>query len=83
MTTTESIERTSQISPRGTSGLIWLMRRETLRVRKVWTQTVLAPIVSSALFIVVFGFSLGGRIRVVEDFPLVPTAWIESNFRSG
>ena len=69
MTTTESIERTSQISPRGTSGLIWLMRRETLRVRKVWTQTVLAPIVSSALFIVVFGFSLGGRIKLVEGFP--------------
>ncbi len=30
---------------------------------------MLAPIVSSALFIVVFGFSLGGRIRQVESFP--------------
>ena len=30
---------------------------------------MLAPIVSSALFIVVFGFSLGGRIREVEGFP--------------
>jgi ABC-2 type transport system permease protein len=30
---------------------------------------VLAPVVSSALFIVVFGFSLGGRIREVEGFP--------------
>jgi ABC-2 type transport system permease protein len=67
--TTEAVEQTSQISPRGTQGLIWLMRRETLRVRKVWTQTILAPIVSSALFIVVFGFSLGGRIKLVEGFP--------------
>lgn len=51
------------------TGLGWLVKRETLRVRKVWTQTVLAPIVSSALFIVVFGFSLGGRIREVEGIP--------------
>jgi ABC-2 type transport system permease protein len=53
----------------GTLGLIWLVKRETLRVSKLWTQTVLAPIVSSALFIVVFGFSLGGRIKHVEGVP--------------
>ncbi|CAN5560680.1 ABC transporter permease [soil metagenome] len=49
--------------PSGTQGLIWLARRETLRVSKLWTQTVLAPVVSSMLFILVFGLSLGGRIR--------------------
>ena len=47
----------------GTQGLIWLARRETLRVSKLWTQTVLAPVVSSMLFILVFGLSLGDRIR--------------------
>ena len=52
----------------GTTGLIWLIKRETLRVSKLWTQTVLAPIVSAALFIVVFGFSLGTRIDEVEGF---------------
>jgi ABC-2 type transport system permease protein len=51
----------------GTTGLIWLARRETLRVSKLWTQTVLAPIVSSILFILVFGLSLGGRIKQVGD----------------
>ena len=45
--------------------LVWLCRRETLRVSKLWTQTVLAPVVSSMLFIVVFGLSLGGRIKQV------------------
>jgi ABC-2 type transport system permease protein len=45
------------------SGLVWLSRRETLRVSKLWTQTILAPVISSILFIVVFGLSLGGRIR--------------------
>ena len=55
--------------PSGARGLAWLVKRETLRVSKLWTQTVLAPIVSSALFILVFGFSLGERIREVEGFP--------------
>ena len=52
----------------GYGGLLWLAKRETLRVSKLWTQTVLAPIVSSTLFIVVFGLSLGGRIKQVEGF---------------
>jgi ABC-2 type transport system permease protein len=51
----------------GARGLAALSRRETLRVSKLWTQTVLAPVVSSILFIVVFGLSLGGRIRQVGD----------------
>jgi ABC-2 type transport system permease protein len=52
----------------GRSGFLWLVRRETLRIWKLWTQTVLAPVVSSSLFIVVFGLSLGGRIKQVEGF---------------
>jgi ABC-2 type transport system permease protein len=52
----------------GMRGLWWLTRRETLRVYKLWTQTVFAPVISSMLFIVVFGVSLGGRIKEVEGF---------------
>ena len=47
-------------------GLIALSGREVERVLKLWTQTVLAPILSSALFIVVFGLSLGGRIKQID-----------------
>ena len=53
----------------GRRGLVWLIKRETLRVSKLWTQTVLAPIVSASLFIVVFGLSLGGRIREIDGVP--------------
>jgi ABC-2 type transport system permease protein len=53
----------------GRTGLVWLVKRETLRVWKLWTQTVLAPIVSASLFIVVFGLSLGGRIREIDGVP--------------
>jgi ABC-2 type transport system permease protein len=51
------------------TGLVSLCRREVARVLKLWTQTVVAPILSSALFILVFGLSLGGRIRFVEGVP--------------
>jgi ABC-2 type transport system permease protein len=44
-------------------GLLWLTGRETLRVLKLWTQTIAAPVLSSFLFILVFGVSLSGRIK--------------------
>jgi ABC-2 type transport system permease protein len=47
------------------SGLLWLTGRETLRVLKVWTQTIAAPVISSFLFILVFGLSLGGAVRAL------------------
>ena len=50
-------------------GLAWLSAREVLRVLKLWTQTVVAPVVSSFLFILVFGISLGGRIKSVQGVP--------------
>ena len=33
---------------------------------KLWTQTVVAPILSSLLFILVFGLSLGSRIKQID-----------------
>ena len=57
-------------------GLIALSGREVARVLKLWTQTIAAPVISSALFIVVFGLSLGDRIRQIDgiayDVYIVP-----------
>lgn len=49
-------------------GLAWLTRRECHRVLKLWKQTILAPVVSALLFIVVFGLSMGGSISLVNGF---------------
>jgi ABC-2 type transport system permease protein len=49
-------------------GLIALAGREVNRVTKLWTQTIAAPVLSSALFILVFGLSIGGRIKQVDGF---------------
>jgi ABC-2 type transport system permease protein len=46
-------------------GLLALSSREADRVLKLWSQTIVAPVLSSFLFIVVFGLSLGGRIRQI------------------
>jgi ABC-2 type transport system permease protein len=48
--------------------LFWLAARESLRVGRLWSQTVVAPVVSSLLFVIVFGLSLGGRIKEVNGF---------------
>ncbi|MEA2319492.1 MAG: type transport system permease protein [Solirubrobacteraceae bacterium] len=50
-------------------GLIALSTRETHRVLKLWTQTIVAPILSSLLFILVFGLSLGSRIKQIDGVP--------------
>jgi ABC-2 type transport system permease protein len=49
--------------------LLWLTAREILRVTKLWTQTIAAPVLASFLFILVFGLSLGGRIKQIDGFP--------------
>ncbi len=36
---------------------------------KVWTQTLLSPLFTSLLYIVVFGYGLGSRIREVDGVP--------------
>jgi ABC-2 type transport system permease protein len=49
----------------GWNGLLALTHREVVRVLKLWSQTIAAPVIASFLFILVFGLSLGGRIRQV------------------
>ncbi len=46
-----------------------LLSREVNRFLKVWTQTLLSPLLTSALYVVVFGYGLGSRIREIEGVP--------------
>ena len=45
-----------------------LLRKEILRFWRVSTQTLLAPIVTAGLYLLVFGATLGDRLSVVEGF---------------
>ena len=46
-----------------------LLSREVNRFLKVWTQTLFAPLLTSALYVVVFGYGLGSRLREVQGIP--------------
>ena len=48
-----------------------LFRKERARFLKVWLQTVLAPVITSLMYLVVFGHVLEGRVEVFDDVSYV------------
>ncbi|HUJ28778.1 MAG TPA: ABC transporter permease [Myxococcales bacterium] len=48
-----------------------LYRKEVKRFMRVPGQTILSPLITTALYFVVFGWSLGGRVREVEGVPYI------------
>src|SRR5260370_35089797 len=52
-------------------GLRTLLLKEVRRFLRVPGQTVLSPLISTALYFVVFGYSLGGRLRDVNGVPYI------------
>ncbi|HEX9575366.1 MAG TPA: ABC transporter permease [Myxococcales bacterium] len=46
-----------------------LFRKEVKRFLRVPGQTVLSPLITTALYFLVFGYSLGGRLREVDGVP--------------
>ncbi len=54
-----------------TRTLLTLLRREFYRFARLTKQTIFPPLVTTLLFIVIFGFSLGGNIREVAGWPYI------------
>src|SRR6516165_3823326 len=48
-----------------------LLSKEVRRFLRVPGQTVLSPLISTSLYFVVFGYSLGGRVQEVGGIPYV------------
>jgi ABC-2 type transport system permease protein len=48
-----------------------LTRKEVARVLRIWTQTLLPPVITSTIYFVVFGAFLGSRIQMVGDFSYI------------
>ncbi|MDO8494057.1 MAG: ABC transporter permease [Deltaproteobacteria bacterium] len=53
------------------TGFITLLSHETYRFIRLIRQTVFPPIITTCLFILIFGFSLGDRIREIHGFPYI------------
>ena len=52
-------------------GLWTLMRREVLRFWGVWTQTLLAPLVTAGLFMLIFSIAIGPSRGAVMGVPFI------------
>src|SRR5215211_8406276 len=68
------LRRRSSVEKPASSGVFGLpfrtlLSREVLRFMRVWTQTLLTPLLTSALYILVFGYGLGSRIRETAGVP--------------
>ncbi len=52
-------------------GFYTLIERECYRFARLSKQTILPPVVTTLLFIFIFGFSLGSRIHEIEGFAYI------------
>ena len=48
-------------------GFYVLVNREIMRFIQLWKQTIMPGVISSGLYIVVFGHALGVRIGQIKD----------------
>src|SRR3989344_2219528 len=51
------------------TGFWTLTEREVSRFLRIWQQTIIPPMITSVLFILIFGYSLGSRISGVQGVP--------------
>lgn len=52
-------------------GTVALAGREVRRVLSLWTQTIVPPVLTALLFLMIFGGALGSRIRDIEGIDYV------------
>ncbi|MFW0776576.1 MAG: ABC transporter permease [Rickettsiales bacterium] len=52
-----------------TIGVYTLAKREIWRFMKVWNQTVIAPVITTLLFLAVLTLAMGGNTRMVDGIP--------------
>jgi ABC-2 type transport system permease protein len=50
-------------------GLATVYKRESWRFLKVWNQTLVAPVITTLIFLAVLSLALGGHMREIEGIP--------------
>ena len=48
-----------------------MMRKDVVRIFRIWVQTFLPSVISSGLYVVIFGTLLGSRIGTMEGVPFM------------
>jgi ABC-2 type transport system permease protein len=44
-----------------------MVRKEVMRIVRIWSQTLLAAIVTTTLYFIVFGTFIGSQLKPVRD----------------
>jgi len=50
-------------------GLLTIVRKEAQRVRRIWVQTIVPPVITMTLYFVIFGTLIGRRIGEMDGVP--------------
>jgi ABC-type multidrug transport system ATPase subunit/ABC-type polysaccharide/polyol phosphate export permease len=58
-----------QLGPAQRRGTVALAGREVRRVLVLWTQTIVPPVLTACLYLLVFGGALGARLHRIEGVP--------------
>jgi ABC-2 type transport system permease protein len=49
--------------------VLWLVEREVLRFLNIWQYSIAGPVLSTVLFVIVFGSALGQRVAPIDGVP--------------
>lgn len=52
-------------------GTLTLYKRETWRFLKVWNQTLVAPMITTTIFLAIFALALGGNARMIHGMHFI------------
>jgi ABC-2 type transport system permease protein len=52
-------------------GLRTIVRREIIRICRIWAQTLLPPAITTALYFIIFGTLIGSQVQPIKDFSYV------------
>lgn len=68
---TNSSTQEKKISGLNSVGLITLIKREVFRFLNVYTQTIVAPVITTLMFYTVFALAFGGEDRMIGSLPFL------------
>lgn len=63
------IPKIRNLDPINWIGLWVITRKETMRFLKVYAQTIIAPVITTLLFYLIFSIALGGNQRMIGNIP--------------
>jgi ABC-2 type transport system permease protein len=49
-------------------GFYTMVRKDTIRIFRIWTQTLLPPIITTSLYFAIFGGFIGSQVDSIEGF---------------